>query len=225
MKEPRRRTILFARPFVGVTTSPTGFVRVGRCLGYRCGLELYSFKTRIGMENAADLPSPVAVQQKTSSPSRIGATSSSWTGRSPSFHCGTTFRTIDWRVLRPMGSCQRDLMFIIIWQRHRVSKKSRGTRQKWERKEEEGPTRDASWSRANSKSAVYIITLQPNRAPAVTTRLTRDGHRGQMPARQTRFPSSWADSCGAQFTTCDYSRSYLKLQFCAKHTPCILFRG
>ena len=78
-------TILFAKPFDGVMT-----IRLG-----------------IGTENAADLQSPVTRQHKTSSPSRMRVTRSSWTGCRPSFYLGMTFLTIILSTLRPPGSCHQ----------------------------------------------------------------------------------------------------------------------
>ena len=57
-----KRTILSARPFVGVTTTPIGLFRVGSPATYASGCSLYSRSTRVGTENAADFPSPVAVR-------------------------------------------------------------------------------------------------------------------------------------------------------------------
>ena len=67
--------MLLANPFVGVTTTPIGLEWVGRLAGYDSGCWLYSISTRQGIEKAADFPSPVAVQQRMSCPSRIAETS------------------------------------------------------------------------------------------------------------------------------------------------------
>ena len=55
----------------------------------------------------SDFPSPVAVQQSMSLPSRIVETSSSCTGCGPSFHVGISVVTMVHIVSRPIGSCQR----------------------------------------------------------------------------------------------------------------------
>jgi hypothetical protein len=102
-------TMLVAKPFIGVTTMPTGFKRVGSPAGYSAGLLLYSFSTRMGTENAADFPSPVAVQQRISSSSSIAETRSYWTPQRPSFHAGISFLTMFWMVSRPIWACHRAL--------------------------------------------------------------------------------------------------------------------
>jgi hypothetical protein len=60
-----------------VTTTPIGLEQVGRLAGYDSGFWLYSKSTRQGIEKAVDFPSPVAVQQRMSCPSRIPEMSSS----------------------------------------------------------------------------------------------------------------------------------------------------
>ena len=103
-----KHTVLSANPFIGVIMTPTGLVQVGRPAGYISGYLLYSKSTRVGTENAANFPSPVAVQQSISSPSRIAEMRSSWTTHSPLVHLGMSFLTIVLIVTRPRGSCQHD---------------------------------------------------------------------------------------------------------------------
>ena len=56
-----KRTMLSASPLVGVTTTVIGLHQVGRPATYASRCLLYSSSTRVGIENAADFPSPVAV--------------------------------------------------------------------------------------------------------------------------------------------------------------------
>lgn len=96
----------YISPFLSQSATPTGLVVVGRPAGYTSGCLLYSWSTREGTKNAADFPSPVAVQQRMSCPSRIAEMSSSWTACSPFVHFCMSFFTIVLIVVRPTGSCQ-----------------------------------------------------------------------------------------------------------------------
>ena len=96
-----------ASPFIGVITMPIGLAWVGRPQGYAWVFLLYSRRTRQGIAKAADFPSPVAVQQSISLPSRIPETSSSWFGCNPFVQAGTIFFMMSVFVSRLPGSCQR----------------------------------------------------------------------------------------------------------------------
>jgi hypothetical protein len=71
----------------------------------------------IGTAKSADLPPPVAIQQKTSLPSRIHTTSFNCHASRPSFHCGIVFLTILVMVRTPSGSLQRKRGAISGWGR------------------------------------------------------------------------------------------------------------
>jgi len=68
---------------------------------------------RQGIEKAADFPSPVAVQQRMSCPSRIAEMSSSRTILSLFIYSGIIFLTMVLMVSIPTGSCQWGLA--ILW--------------------------------------------------------------------------------------------------------------
>ena len=91
--------MLLANPFVSVTTTPIGLEQVSRLAGYDSGCWLYPKSMRQGIEKAADFPSPVAVQQRVSCPSRIAEISLSWTICSPFVHRGISFWQWCWWFL------------------------------------------------------------------------------------------------------------------------------
>jgi len=108
-----KHTMLSASPFVGVITTLIGCFRVGSPATYTSGCLLYSKSTRIDTKNAADFLSPVTVQQRTLFPSRMAATSSSWTTCSLFIQFGMSFLMMVLITSRPSGSCQWGCQAII----------------------------------------------------------------------------------------------------------------
>lgn len=95
----RTRTILLARPLVGVTTTWIGSAQIGMSKdGYQAGFWDISRCTRIGIPNSA---APVASIAKTSSRFRIFGMQNSCSSRRPVFHVETRFLTIEVIVLTP----------------------------------------------------------------------------------------------------------------------------
>jgi hypothetical protein len=141
---------------------------------------LYSLRTRIGTENAADFPSPVAVQQRTLSPSRIAVTRSSCTGRSPFVHSAITFLTMMPIVLRPSSSFQRILGAIeVSWHGlglivDRNNKKTRPDSIERGWKEPELTTRRGRDDRHRHRGGVdYVTSAYPDRGPVLNNRLSQ----------------------------------------------------